>query len=171
MSLVTARGRAPPRRRLAPYLVAFAGFAVVAMAGGGATTIGPWYFRLKKPDWTPPGWAFPVVWTTIFVLATVAAGLGWERSRSPAERRRLVGLFVANGLLNIAWSVLFFHFQRPDWALAEVTGLWLSILVLAAALRPATPLGAALVLPYLAWVSTAAVLNAAIVRLNAPFGR
>ncbi len=176
MSLTATSARPPGTAsslaaRVAPYLVAFAGFTALAVAGGAATTIGPWYERLKKPGWTPPNWAFPVVWTTIFLLCTVAAGLGWRRARTPQERQRIVSAFVVNGFFNIAWSVLFFHYERPDWALAEVTGLWLSILVMGATLWPATRLGAALLLPYFAWVSTAAVLNAAIVRLNFPFGR
>ena len=82
-------------------------------------------------------------------------------------RRRIVIAFAVNGALNVSWSVLFFRLQRPAWALVEVLALWVSILVLirvcAAVWRPA----AWLLAPYLAWVSFAAVLNAAIVRLNA----
>jgi tryptophan-rich sensory protein len=60
--------------------------------------------------------------------------------------------------------------RRPDWALVEVVALWMSIVAMMWALAPQSKLGAALILPYLAWVSFASVLNRAIVRLNAPFG-
>ncbi len=80
-------------------------------------------------------------------------------------------LFVANGLLNMGWSLLFFTLRRPDRALVEVVALWLSILALIVVLAPASPLAAWLVVPYLLWVSFASVLNVAIVRLNRPFQR
>ena len=71
----------------------------------------------------------------------------------------------------MAWSPLFFTLERPDWSLAEVPLLWLSILALIVGLAPLSALAAWLLVPYLAWVSVAAALNLAIVRLNAPFGR
>ena len=73
-------------------------------------------------------------------------------------------------MLNVLWSLLFFRLRRPDWALGEVVALWSSIVAMIWALAPLSKLGAGLILPYLAWVSFASVLNRAIVRLNAPFG-
>jgi tryptophan-rich sensory protein len=83
---------------------------------------------------------------------------------------RIAGLFAANGVLNIAWSAIYFRLHRPDWALAETAALWLSVLALIFALRQYTRTGSLLMVPYLAWVSFAAVLNYAVVRLNYPFG-
>jgi tryptophan-rich sensory protein len=80
-------------------------------------------------------------------------------------------MFAANGVLNIAWSALFFHFHRPDLALAEVFALWLSIAALIVAIRPFSSAGSWFLAPYLAWVSFAAILNFAVVRLNYPFVR
>ena len=82
----------------------------------------------------------------------------------------LLAANAMNGLLNIGWSVLFFRFRRPDWALAEVAALWLSIAVLALVTGRVSAGAGLLNLPYLAWVSVAACLNLRIVRLNAPFG-
>lgn len=81
----------------------------------------------------------------------------------------MVLLFVLNIAFNLLWSLLFFRLQRPDWALFEVPLLWLSIAALMAGLAPLTRTAAWLLLPYLGWVSFAALLNLAIVRLNAPF--
>ena len=69
------------------------------------------------------------------------------------------------------WRLLFFKFQRPDWALGEVAALWLSILALIVGLAPLSARGSLALVPYLLWVSFAAVLNRTIVRLNQPFGR
>lgn len=82
----------------------------------------------------------------------------------------MLAMFAANGGLNVLWSALFFHLRRPDWALAEVVLLWLSVVFLMVRLRPWSARAAALLLPYAVWVAFAAALNLSIVRLNAPFG-
>ncbi len=75
-----------------------------------------------------------------------------------------------NGLLNIGWSFLFFRLHRPDWALVEGVALWLSIAALILVCRRASRAAALLLIPYLAWVAFALVLNLAVIRLNGPFG-
>lgn len=82
----------------------------------------------------------------------------------------MLALFGLNAGLNSLWSLLFFKLQRPDWALAEVGFLWLSIAALIACIRPHSLLASRLLYPYLAWVSFASVLNWSTVRLNSPFG-
>jgi benzodiazapine receptor len=69
----------------------------------------------------------------------------------------------------VLWSVLFFRLRRPDWALIEVVGLWLSIALLMAVCALHDGWSAWLLLPYLLWVGFAACLNLAVVRLNGPF--
>lgn len=142
---------------------------LVAALGGTVTEIGPWYRALAKPSWTPADWVFPVAWTLIYMFATAAAVIAWRRARTRETAEWLIGLFALNGFLNIAWSFLFFKFERPDYALAEVALLWLSIAGLIAFTRRFAPRAAVLLLPYLAWVTAAALLNLAVVRLNPPF--
>ena len=151
--------------------VAVAGGIAILVSASGAllTQLGPWYYALKRPAWQPPDWLFGPVWTTIFILATLAAVLAWRRAQTAVQRRRVVLLFVLNIAFNLLWSLLFFRLQRPDWALFEVPLLWLSIAALMAGLAPLTRTATRLLLPYLGWVSFAALLNLAIVRLNAPF--
>lgn len=150
--------------------VAATAAVVILGAGGALTEIGPWYNRLRKPSWQPPGWLFAPAWTTIFALAAFAAVKSWDAASTAAEQALVVGLFAVNGVLNILWSLLFFKLQRPDWALVEVAALWLSILALIVGLAPLSARGSLAIVPYLLWVSFAAVLNRTIVRLNAPFG-
>lgn len=150
-------------------LVAGAATAVVLGAGGALTRLDEWYEDLRKPSWQPPEWAFPVAWTSIGALAAWSAVDAWSGARTDAERSRVVGLYAANGALNTAWSGLFFTLRRPDWALAEVVPLWLSIAAMIAGVAPLSRRAAWLLSPYLAWVSVAAGLNRAIVRLNGPF--
>jgi benzodiazapine receptor len=159
-----------PRARVAAVALCAAAWALgLALLGRWATDIGPWYAALEQPDWKPADRWFGVVWTTIYVLAAVAATKAYLALDSRRERTRLMVAIGLNGGLNVLWSWLFFQARRPDWALAEVVVLWLSIVLLLVLFARASPAAAWLLLPYLLWVSFAAVLNLAVVRLNAPF--
>jgi tryptophan-rich sensory protein len=152
-----------------PYGVAGGIGAIILGTGGLLTEIGPWYRSLKKPSWQPPDWLFGPAWTLIFGFAAWGAGLAWKLAPGHEWRAIMVALFLVNGALNIVWSLFFFKWRRPDWALIEVVPLWLSILVLIVYLGGVTTQGALLLVPYLAWVSFAAYLNRTIVRLNGSF--
>jgi translocator protein len=152
-------------------VVAVLAASVVAGAGAALTDVGPWYYALRKPTWQPPDWLFGPAWTVILGLAALSGVLAWENARDADSRAEVIGLFAVNGVLHVAWSLLFFRLRRPDWALIEVVPPWLSILVLILALAPLSRTASWALLPYLLWVAFAAVLNLAIVRLNAPFKR
>jgi len=152
-----------------PIVTAAVATVVVLGAGGALTEIGPWYLNLRKPSWQPPGWAFAPAWSVIGALTATAAVYAWDAAATPAEHATIIALFAINGLLNIAWSLLFFKLRRPDWALLEVVALWLSIAALIAGLTPVSPIAGAFLVPYLLWVTFASVLNRTIVQLNQPF--
>jgi len=156
--------------RWKPVAVAALAALAVAGLGGAMTDLSDWYRALAKPAWQPPDWAFGPAWTLIFGLAAAAGVLGWRHAPGARGRRQMLAMFAANGGLNVLWSALFFHLRRPDWALAEVVLLWLSVVFLMVRLRPWSARAAALLLPYAVWVAFAAALNLTIVRLNAPFG-
>lgn len=158
------------RAWLPPILVAFVAAFAVAALGGSMTDLGPWYQGLRKPPWTPADWVYPVAWTIIFALAALSAALAWHREQDRHRAEWLVGLYALNGFLNVTWSLLFFRLQRPDWALAEVVLLWLSVLWIMLSVRRASPLSAWLLVPYIAWVTAAGLLNRDIVAMNGPFG-
>ena len=148
--------------------VTFAALAaiLVALLGFLATDLEGWYQTLVQPSWQPPEWLFGPIWTSIYAMAALAGVLAWQEARDANERNWILALFALNGFLNVLWSLLFFRLQRPDLALAEIFLLWLSIVALIVGLRSFSKTTTWLLLPYLAWVTFAAALNAAVVRLN-----
>ncbi|ELZ16260.1 TspO/MBR family protein [Natrinema thermotolerans DSM 11552] len=125
----------------------------------------PWFRALEKPWFYPPTIAFPVVWTLLFVLLGVALWLVW---RSDAAGRRLaIGAFVAQMAFNVAWTPAFFALEAPLVALGIIVVLWALVVGTILAFRRVDRRAAALLVPYLAWVTFATVLNLGIWRLNA----
>ncbi len=159
---------AHPRR--CALLIAVLAALVVASVGGLITDLGPWYQSLQQPAWKPPDGLFAPGWTVIFGLTALSGYLAWRGAPSKTGRRWVITFFALNAGLNIAWSLFFFRFQRPDWALLEVGLLWLSIAMLIVLLRRFSTAASLLLLPYLAWVTFAGALNYAVVQLNGPFG-
>lgn len=154
--------------KLNPWL-ALAVFVVLCLAAGAigglatAQSVTDWYPTLAKPAWNPPSWVFAPVWTTLYVLMALAAWLVWRKG--PAAKFAL-RMFVVQLVLNVAWSFLFFGARSPGLAVAEIVVLWLAIMATTRAFfRLSQPAGL-LMLPYIAWVSFAAVLNLAVWRLN-----
>lgn len=150
-----------------PLVVLLLAAFAAAGIGGAATarSVGEWYPLLHKPAWNPPSWVFGPAWTLLYVLMSVAAWRIWLRRAEPGAVTilRLHGVqLVANAL----WSVLFFGFRRPDLALVEVFVLWLLLANIQFRLVRQDRVAALLWSPYLAWVTFAAALNAAVWALN-----
>jgi benzodiazapine receptor len=150
--------------------VAVACVTVVAGVGGLLTEVGPWYEHLRFPRLRPPNWLFGPAWSVIFAFIATAGVIGWDDAPDSGVRRLLIALFAVNAVFHVAWSPLFFKLKRPDWALIDIIPFWLSILALILFMLTFSPRAAALLAPYLAWVTFAGWLNWRIVALNAPFG-
>lgn len=149
-----------------------AGVAIAtAVAGGVLTRLGPWYDQLKRPSWQPPDWAFGPAWTVIFTLCAISGYLAWQATGTAGGEALVLTLYLSNAVINGAWSGLFFTLRRPDWALIEVALLWASIAVMIVMIYPVSAVASLLLIPYIMWVTFAATLNYAIVRLNRPFGQ
>jgi translocator protein len=132
---------------------------------GALFTPGEWYASLRKPAWNPPAWVFGPVWTVLYTMMAVAAWLVWRRGGFGVQRGPLVVFLVQLGL-NALWSPLFFGLEQPGLAFVEILLLWLAIAwTIAAFFRVYRP-AAWLLVPYLAWVGFAAVLNGVLWRLN-----
>jgi len=152
-------------------VVALAVFFVASFAAASTGAVfrpGVWYANLRKPKWTPPNWAFPVVWSVLFCAIAVSGWLVWETAGLSAWPA--LALFAVHLLVNAAWSFLFFGLKRLDWAMAEVVCLWLTIAALIAVFAPISTTAALLLAPYLAWVSVAAMLNLRLLQLNGARG-
>jgi tryptophan-rich sensory protein len=124
-----------------------------------------WYKRLKKPTWNPPSWIFAPVWTILYLLMAAAAWLVWRQAGFGGALFPLT-LFVAQLVLNAAWSWFFFGHHEIRRALIDIVVLWIGIVATVISFWRLVPLAGALMLPYLAWVSFATVLTWTIWQLN-----
>ena len=152
-------------------LLALALFVGVCLAIGGlggavtASSVTEWYPTLNKPSFNPPNWVFGPVWTTLYVMMGIAAWRVWRAADRDTARGPLA-LFALQLAVNLGWSIAFFGLRDPG--LAVVVILVLDLLVLATALmfRRIDGLAALLLVPYLAWIAFATILNIAVWRLN-----
>ncbi len=145
---------------------------ILCLAVGGVTgsvtasEIATWYAGLVQPSWTPPNWAFPVVWTALYILMGIALWLLWERATPGRDRTIAIALFFVQLALNAAWSPVFFSAHRTGLALAIIVALVITIAILIGYALRTQRTAAWLLVPYLLWVSYATTLNAGIVALN-----
>ena len=125
-----------------------------------------WYAALQKPELSPPNWVFAPVWTVLYVLMGIAAYLVWRKGFEVKGVKTALALFCIQLVLNGLWSIAFFGVQSPLIALGVITLLWLAILFTTIAFFKISRVSAALLLPYLLWVSFASYLNYTIWALN-----
>lgn len=140
----------------------------VALSGLVATSgilfkPGPWYKGLRKPGWTPPNRAFPIVWSILYLLIAVSGWLVWRAAGWPPVPFLLFGVQM---VLNFLWSWLFFGLRKPVWALVDIGLLAVFVAATALAFSGYSATAALLLVPYLAWVGVAFMLNLSVWRLN-----
>jgi len=128
-----------------------------------AASIQNWYSGLRKPAWNPPSWLFAPVWTTLYLSMSVAVWMVW---RTDPEARTALWLYSIQLALNHLWSPIFFLLRRPAAAFFELCALWVAIALTTYHFAQVCPRSAQLMIPYLAWVSFAGVLNFRIWRDN-----
>ena len=129
-------------------------------------SIPTWYATLKKPSFTPPDGVFSPVWVTLFVLMGIAAFLVWNKGLSDQRVKIALSIFVVQLILNFLWSVMFFGLRSPLVGLIEIVVLWVVILLSILYFLKVSNIAGILLVPYILWVSFAAVLNFSIWRLN-----
>ena len=151
-------------------LVVAAAVCLAAAAIGAYATVRSlrdWYVALPKPSWNPPNSVFGPVWTVLYLAMAVAAWLVW-RVRDSFDVLPALAWFTVQLVLNVLWSVSFFGLRSPLAGLVVIVLLWCAILATILAFAPTSLLAAAVLVPYLAWVTFAAALNAAIVMKGRP---
>lgn len=125
-----------------------------------------WYGTLLKPTFNPPSWVFGPVWTVLFLMMGVSLYLVWERAAPDESGSRAMTWFFVQLALNILWSFCFFALKSPLLGLIEIMFLLAAIVVTLMTFWKVSRTAGVLLLPYLAWVSFAALLTFSIWRLN-----
>ena len=124
-----------------------------------------WYAALNKPSWNPPAWLFGPAWSLFYTLMAIAAWLVWRKGGWKVQGK-ILGMFLLQWILNALWTPLFFGLHQPGIAFTEIILLWLAIAVTLVLFWRVSKIAGALLIPYWAWVTFAAVLNFTIWRLN-----
>ena len=147
-------------------------FAVILCEGAGiigsfftTPVIGSWYVALPKPSFNPPNWIFAPVWTLLFFLMGVSLYLIWNEKQKGKNIQTAVLIFFQQLFLNILWSALFFGMHNPALAFVEIIVLWFAILMTIFYFAKISKTAAWLLVPYILWVSFAAILNFSIWKL------
>jgi len=126
-----------------------------------------WYPTIIKPSFNPPNWIFMPVWTLLYILMAVAAGLVWDQIKEKNEEvKKALGFFLIQLTLNAIWSYIFFGLKNPMLALIEIALLWLMIYETYLKFTKINKTAGYLLIPYMAWVAFAGILNASIWWLN-----
>jgi len=125
-----------------------------------------WYAGLAKPSFNPPSAVFGPVWITLYALMGIAAWLVYEKRAKGTDVRRPLAIFVAQLVVNVLWSVMFFGAHQILPAFVIIVALWVLIAAAIGLFWKISRPAALLLVPYILWVSFAAVLNAALYALN-----
>ena len=129
-------------------------------------SIPTWYASLVKPSFTPPSWLFGPVWTALYLLMGVSLYLVLKRGIGKRGVNPAVTVFGVQLGLNVLWSALFFGLRNPLYGLVGILALWVAIAVTIAESYRVSKAAAYALLPYLAWVTLATVLNFYVFKLN-----
>ena len=133
---------------------------------GSVTTINfkePWYSLLNKPAFNPPDWIFGPVWTTLYLMMTIAIWLFWHTKNRDINT---VYIYFIHLIFNTTWSIVFFVFHNIELALIVLILLIALIINLIFRFRRVKMISAYLMIPYLLWCSYALILNTSLIILN-----
>ena len=149
------------------YLSLFIIVAITFIASGigGFTTASfkePWYSEIILPGFNPPSWVFAPVWTTLYVLMSVAIWRMWVNFFD----HKILKIYFIHLFFNATWSIFFFGFHQIELALLNLIIILIFIVVLMRIYFKKNKLSFYLMLPYFFWTSYAFFLNSSIAFLN-----
>ena len=133
---------------------------------GGLATINfkePWYSQLIQPSFNPPDWIFAPVWTTLYLMMTVAIWFFWH---SKNRNMNTVYIYFIHLIFNTTWSIIFFVFHNIFLALIILIILIVLIIILIVRFKNVNLLSTYLMIPYLLWCCFALILNMSLLILN-----
>ncbi|MBW2991705.1 tryptophan-rich sensory protein [Candidatus Woesearchaeota archaeon] len=128
-----------------------------------SSSVSTWYITLNKPVFNPPSWVFSPVWTALYILMGISLYLIWTNKKKTKLAFTVFGIQL---FLNALWSVIFFGLRNPLLAFIEIIILWCAILYTIIIFYRINKNASYLLIPYILWVSFAAVLNLYLVMLN-----
>jgi tryptophan-rich sensory protein len=130
------------------------------------TSMDDWYLNLEKPPFNPPNWVFAPVWTVLYIVMGISAGLVWAKGFYHVWVKTALYHFGFQLLLNALWSIVFFGLRNPFLALLVILALLTLILLTIKWFKVVDRTAAYMLVPYLIWVAFAAALNYKIWVLN-----
>jgi len=130
------------------------------------SSVTTWYTTIEKPFFTPPNWIFGPVWTLLYIMMGVAAGIVWSRGLHHVWVKTALYHFVFQLLFNALWSIVFFSLQKIFWGLLVIITLLILIGLTIKWFKVVNKTASYLLIPYLLWVIFATALNFEIWRLN-----
>jgi translocator protein len=130
------------------------------------TSVSSWYVNLEKPFFTPPGSVFGPVWVSLYLIMGFSLFLVWRKGLDSSNAKRSFALFVIQLLINTLWSFAFFGLRSPLIGLIVIIVLLIAIIMVIIRFSSISRIASILLIPYMLWVSFAAVLNGAIFFLN-----
>ncbi|WP_067036379.1 TspO/MBR family protein [Allomuricauda sp. CP2A] len=156
------------KKRIIYIAISVAVCLLIGFLAGFATqsSVNDWYVTLNKPEFTPPNSLFAPVWTVLYILMGVAAGIVWSKGYHHVWVKTALYHFVFQLLVNALWSIVFFGLKNPFAALLVILVLMTLIILTIKWFNVVSKPAAILMVPYLLWVGFAAVLNYRIWELN-----
>jgi tryptophan-rich sensory protein len=156
------------RFQFVPFMVSLLIVLAIGVVASLFTTpqIPGWYAQLQKPSFNPPNWLFAPVWTLLYLLIAIAAYLAWKRRDDTPLYNTAKWIYFLQLLFNSSWSIVFFGLHQIFMALIIIILLWLSIIANMVYFSHFSKTASWLLLPYLLWVSFAALLNFSVGILN-----
>ena len=130
------------------------------------TSVDTWYRAIEKPFFTPPSWLFAPVWIFLYFMMGVSLFLVWDNGLENPQAKKAVSVFLLQLMINSSWSAVFFGMRDLALSVMTILLLWLAIIWTLAIFLRISKTAAFLLIPYLFWVSFAAVLNVSIFLLN-----
>lgn len=152
-----------PKLAVSVFIPLFIGFIGAFFTTPAITT---WYAALQKPSFSPPNWIFGPVWTILYVLMGASLYIAQQEGQNKEYLKKSMLLFGTQLSLNLLWSIIFFGLKSPRYAFAEIILLWGAIALTILDFRKISRTAGLLLVPYILWVSFAAVLNYYILVLN-----
>lgn len=143
----------------------FAIFLAACFAAGSTGALfepGKWYENLSKPPWTPPNWAFPVAWATLYLCIALAAA----RVAPLDGSQHAMAFFALQIALNTLWTPVFFGLKRMGAGMVVLVALWIAVAATMGTFWSLDLVAGLLFAPYLVWVTIAGALNYSVWRLN-----